>query len=321
MHSNIASFNCLEEKYKTVSSILNFWENDIECVSYRLYQVRLDFIFESGEMATSFQTEAKSNWEELRLPAAVKRFTFLFTEEAFGFGQEPVLSEEDLLSMTSQAQQLFRFFIKCEVFDERGNIFVRFNNLSDLNLFLYNKVKLADRRTLGTLRQKLTSRRMRCDDSGQFRLFSMDLEKRSPLEPIDPEMACKIKEGEIDGKKVTFLCFANKLDLFKFFISEDAKTIQYLDIDPGLIEEMDVGKDGDSLYGEDTSLLGVEVEEELERNFESFNSCQCTHMTLQEQLVQGWKLCLISQLKVGCVKASQSHQSIIKLSTLFHSGK
>ena len=30
--------------------------------------------------------------------------TFLYTEEVFGFGQDSVLSEEDLLSMTSQAQ-------------------------------------------------------------------------------------------------------------------------------------------------------------------------------------------------------------------------
>lgn len=251
--------------------------------------MRLDFIFESGEMATSFQSEVKCNWEELRLPAAVKRRSFLFTEEAFGFGQEPVLSEEDLLSMASQAQQLFRFFIKCEVFDERGTIFIRFNNLSDLNLFLYNKVRLADRRTLGALRQHVTLRRMRCDDSGLFRLFSLDLEERSPLVPIDPEIALEIKEGELDGKKVTFLCFANKLDLFKFFISEDAKTIQYLDIDPGLIEEIgDRKDDGDAFSGRETSIWRVQVEEELERNFESFNSCQ--YMTLQKKLVQGWKL-------------------------------
>ena len=259
------------------------------------YQVRVDFIFEIGEMAASFHSEVKSNWEELRLPTAVKRRTFLHTEEAFGVGLEPVLSEEDLLSMTSQAQQLFRFFIKCEVFEERGKIWIWFNNLSDLNLFLYNKVKLADRRTLGTLRQYVTSRRLRCDDSGQFRLFSRDLEKRNPLTPIGsltPEVAFEIKEGEVDGKtEGTFLCFANKLDLFKFFISEDAKTIEYLDIDPGLIEEIDIGEDGDSCFGEETSLWGVEVmEEELKRNVESFNSCQYTQMALQEQLVKGWKL-------------------------------
>ena len=243
-------------------------------------------------MATSFHSEVKSSWEELRLPTAVKHRTFLYTEEAFGFGQDSVLSEEDLLSMTSQAHQLFRFFIKYEVFEEMGSIWIRFNNLSDLNLFLYNKVKLADRRTLGALRKYVTSRRLRCDSSGQYRLFSPDLEKRNPLVPVEsltPEIAFEIKEGEVDGKKGTFLCFANKLDLFKFFISEDAKTIQYLDIDPGLIEEIgDRKDDGDAFSGRETSIWRVQVEEELERNFESFNSCQ--YMTLQKKLVQGWKL-------------------------------
>ena len=102
--------------------------------------------------------------------------TFLYTEEVFGFGQDSVLSEEDLLSMTSQAQKLFRFFIKCQVFEEMGNIWTRFNNLSDLNLFLYNEVKLADRKTLGALRKYMTLRRLRRDSCGQFRLFSLDLE-------------------------------------------------------------------------------------------------------------------------------------------------
>ena len=265
------------------------------------YQVRVDFIFESGEMAASFQCEVKSSWEELRLPTAVNRRTFLYTEEAFGVGLEPMLSEEDLLSMTSQAQQLFRFFIKCEVVEEGGKIWIRFNNLSDLNLFLYNKVKLADRRTLGTLRQYVTSRRFRCDDSGQFRLFSRDLEKRNPLVPIEsltPEVAFQIKELEVDGKKEgTFLSFANKLDLFKFFISEDAKTIQYLDIDPGLIEEIDMVEDGDSCFKKETSPWGVEVVEEelLRRNVESFNNCQYTQMALQERLEQGWKFYLSTE--------------------------
>ena len=261
-------------------------------------QVRFDFIFESGDMAASFHSEVKSNWEELRLPKAVKRCTFLFTEEAFGFGQEPVLSEDDLFSMTSQAQQLFRFFIKCQVFEEGGNIFVRFNNLSDLNLFLYNKVKSADRRTLGTLRQYVSARRMRCDDSGQFRLFSVDLQK-----PFDSEMDFEVKEGELDGKKVTFLCFATKFDLFKFFISEDAKTIQYLDIDPGLIEEIDIQEE----CSVDTSIWEVEVkEDQVAKNVEAFNTCQFMHMILQEKLVQGWKLCQVFQLKIG-------HVSILKL--------
>ena len=57
-----------------------------------------------------------------------------------------------------------------------GNIWTRFNNLSDLNLFFYNEVKLADRKTLGALRKYMTLRRLRRDSCGQFRLFSLDLE-------------------------------------------------------------------------------------------------------------------------------------------------
>ena len=99
-----------------------------------------------------------------------------------------------------------------------------------------------------------------------IRLFSPDLEKRNPLVPVEsltPEVAFEIKEGEVGGKKGSFLCFANKLDLFKFFISEDAKTIQYLDIDPGQIEEKGIGVDEDSCCGEETSFCGADVEEKL----------------------------------------------------------
>ena len=149
-------------------------------------------------MAASFHTVVERSWEELRLPKAVKHRTFLYTEQAFGFGNEPVLSESDLLAMTSQAQQLFRFFIKFEVFEESGNVLIRFNNLSDLNLFLYNKVKLADQRTLGTLRQNVTSRKLRSDDSGQFRLFSIDLGKQN----------LGVSDTQIDS--IQYLNFAKK---------------------------------------------------------------------------------------------------------------
>ena len=241
-------------------------------------------------MAASFHTVVERSWEELRLPKAVKHRTFLYTEQAFGFGNEPVLSESDLLAMTSQAQQLFRFFIKFEVFEESGNVLIRFNNLSDLNLFLYNKVKLADQRTLGTLRQNVTSRKLRSDDSGQFRLFSIDLGKQNPPVSFD------IKEREVDGtKEGTFLCFPNKLDLFKFLISEDAKKIKYLKIDPELIEEVDeVDMDvryEDCCFKGYTDVWRFEVEEELERNAECFNIWQGTQLVLQEQLVRDWKLC------------------------------
>ena len=57
--------------------------------------------------------------------------------------------------------------------------------------------------------------------------------------------------------------------------------------------------DGDSCRGEETSLCGAEVEEEVKRNVDSFYICQYTQMAVQEQLVQGWKLCVVCQVQGG----------------------
>ena len=127
------------------------------------------------------------------------------------------------------------------------------------------------------------------DSSGQFRLFSEDLEKRNPLVPICslvPEVDFEIKESineEGERKKGVFLCFASKLDLFKFFTSEGAKTIEYLDIDSSLIEDIETEKEAES------SSWGVEVGKEFDKNIEHFNSCCFSQKILHDLMVQSWK--------------------------------
>ena len=99
-------------------------------------------------------------------------------------------------------------------------------------------------------------------------------------------MDFEIKEStteEGERKKGVFLCFASKLDLFKFFTSEGAKTIEYLDIDSSLIEDIETEKEAES------SSWGVEVGKEFEKNIEHFNSCCFSQKILHDLMVQSWK--------------------------------
>ena len=70
-----------------------------------------------------------------------------------------------------------------------------------------------------------------------------------PICSLVPEVDFEIKESiteEGERKKGVFLCFASKLDLFKFFTSEGAKTIEYLDIDSSLIEDIETEKESNA---------------------------------------------------------------------------
>jgi len=83
----------------------------------------------------------------------------------------------------------------------------------------------------------------------------------------------------VERKKGAFLCFATKLDLFKFFTSEDAKTIEYLDIDSSLIEDIETDKEAES------SSWGVEVEKEFLKNIENFNSYYFSQKIVHDLMV------------------------------------
>ena len=85
--------------------------------------------------------------------------SFSHTEEEVGWGDEPVLKEQDIVAMTEEmlkGRNFFRYtcdvvrliegticshFVSCQaVKDEKGQVICRFNNISDLNLLLFNKV-------------------------------------------------------------------------------------------------------------------------------------------------------------------------------------
>ena len=108
-------------------------------------------------------------------------------------------------------------------------------------------------------------------------------------------MNFEVKESETEGverKKGAFLCFATKLDLFKFFTSEDAKTIEYLDIDSSLIEDIETDKEAES------SSWGVEVEKEFLKNIENFNSYHFSQKIVHDLMVQSWKFPILWVKKV-----------------------
>merc|ERR1712096_182659 len=68
----------------------------------------------------------------------------------------------------------FSHFLTCKVITEDHKILFRFNSISDINLFLYNKCYDPRKRTLGLLRENQEQLRVLPDNDGRFSLVSSD---------------------------------------------------------------------------------------------------------------------------------------------------
>ena len=116
-------------------------------------QARVDKVFKSECEAREFNLKVnRSN----NLPAVklVMR-TFLFSEEELDFKQDPVLTELDVLHIVKfdRLKNLFRHFLTCDVVTDDNKIVFIFNTTADVNLFLYNKCRDPNKRTIGKFRQ------------------------------------------------------------------------------------------------------------------------------------------------------------------------
>jgi hypothetical protein len=262
------------------------------CASVALtcsHQVRMDFVLGGEEQAQAFCGEARRLRSELPRPF-VRPFVFLLSERDFGYCCQPVLEEEDLLSLTGQCQHLFRrvaafgpsgnsscfhrHAIRCNVKLVEGKITCRFSNLSDVNLFLHNKVdtvstvesnlvtaasqeKHASKRNLGQLRAGVVQRELVPDSQGLFKLFSIEsgaiqlltvfkviftpaLEFEFPLEEMAGRFHFEVRNANEHGMDGKYFCFNSKLDMFLFFASEESKGIDHLRIADNHIIDMEV---------------------------------------------------------------------------------
>ena len=196
-----------------------------ECQSTIGNQVRKDFIFSTGEQAKSFVEKVK---ESVVTPENVTLKAYLLSEEYFGLKHEPVLTEADVLLLVKENRpdQLFRHFLCCKILTVGDKITFRFNNLSDINLFLYNKA-IALSKTLGQLKKRSLRQQLKLEPNqeGFFTLHSNDLSMRHK-EWEDLETRFMFSTRRKAGTKD--LLFKNKRDLFYFFASKDAKVLSPL---------------------------------------------------------------------------------------------
>merc|ERR1719239_1305017 len=141
------------------------------------HTVRMDFVFPEEEAAKRFLSVSGEMRREVMKEEEVKWQSFSHTEEEVGYGEEPVLREQDIVAMTEETlkgNNFFSHFVSCQaVEDEKGQVVCRFNNISDLNLLLFNKVKAPNRRVVGNFRSKGT-RLMEADSRKKYRLLSTD---------------------------------------------------------------------------------------------------------------------------------------------------
>jgi len=179
-------------------------------------QARLDMVLETEKEARRVNNSVK---ESLKLPPKLSCKTFLFSEAELEYRQEPVLTEMDVLNIVKfdKLSHLFRHFLSCSVVNSKDRIMFRFNSLADLNLFLYNKCRDPSKRVLGRFRQSQEQLCLLPDPvTGRFSLCVHPDNTDSMW--VDKFKYTKKK----DGSNVYFL-FDNKLDLYTFFASEEAK--------------------------------------------------------------------------------------------------
>jgi len=203
-------------------------------------QARKDFVFRTQNQAKDFKRKVI---ESVKLPEKVSMKTFQFSEVEFGLELKPVLTEQDvlhLIKINEVHKHVFSHFLTCKVITEDHKILFRFNSISDVNLFLYNKCYDPRKRTLGLLRENQEQLRVLPDNDGRFSLVSSDgflpsFPREKKPEWKDLEKKFKFRSKKLDGLR--HLQFENTTDLFIFFVSENAKNCVSLGFPEGTIVE------------------------------------------------------------------------------------
>ena len=105
----------------------------------------------------------------------------------------------------------------------------RFNSFADVNLFLYNKCRDSSKRILGKFRQNQEQLQLLPGRDGKFSLIVHHVRKESDSWIWeDWEEKYKFKKKLLDNVK--YLQFENKLELYKFFASHEAKNCDRIEV-------------------------------------------------------------------------------------------
>ena len=107
---------------------------------------------------------------------------------------------------------------------QNNNIVFRFNSFTDVNLFLYNKCRDSSKRILGKFRQNQEQLQLLPGRDGKFSLKVNHVRKESD----SWEVKFKFKQKVLEG--VNHFQFENKLDLYTFFASEEAKNCDIVEV-------------------------------------------------------------------------------------------
>ena len=189
-------------------------------------QVRVDIVFETEAESRNFNIKVN---ESKSLPQGLIKTTFLFSEAEMNFNQGPVLTEIDILHIVKfdRLRNLFRHLLPCSVVMEDGNnIVFRFNSVADVNLFLYNKCRNSNKRILGKFRQNQEQLQLLPGRDGKFSLKVNHVRKESD----SWEVKFKFKQKVLEGVNHFQFEFENKLDLYTFFASEEAKNCDIVEV-------------------------------------------------------------------------------------------
>jgi len=195
-------------------------------------QARVDVVFNSESEAREFNLRVNRSKNLPSVKLAMR--TFLFSEEELGYKQEPVLTELDILHIVKfdQLKNLFRHFLTCKVVTDDNKIVFRFNSTADVNLFLYNKCRDPNKRTIGMFRQDQEQLRLLPDRDGMYSLM-VTHEKLKGWDLRDLEKKFKFGQKILGGSK--YFQFENKVDLYTYFASEDAKNLATVEVHPAQI--------------------------------------------------------------------------------------
>ena len=160
-----------------------------------------------------------------------------------GYQFAPVLTEQELLTLHSPEifQNVFKTSIQVTVAnDENGDVKFIFKNVIEVNDFISNACNHSKAQTLGELKFNVRKYKLKPDEDKKFNLQSKDPE--AMLEQYSNKHNFRVKNDRVGLRT---LSFQEKIDMFRFLVSDEAGHLKHLQIDPELI---DIGKNQSNDY-------------------------------------------------------------------------
>ena len=199
----------------------------------------------------------------------------IFMSSFLGYQHDPVLTEEEILNVHSPEgyQNVFRTGVPIKVAEDvkTGNISFVFEEVIQLNTFLFDRCNKRTASTFGQLKKRVKPLRLMAATDGLFKLITK--EKASVVERF--QVKCNfIVEEHLSHRS---LCFSKRVDMFRFMISKEAIHLGTLHIDPQNIVEA-----SSSEYHEDADDDKLENCELFESKDSGLNESTATEVSVLE---------------------------------------